>query len=236
MLEKYENNGPYAVLAYSIPTAEDLSQKLMDAGLDPDGKLQPDKLLDGMTYHQTEDKLHEALEPYIGKKPKWGEDGYTTMKSAAHDAREAHLTFMTFLVAKWKGKINEVAIRFSGYGDSGDMRVEKICDVDGKVVVPEYPTWITNEEQKAKYRIDHELETEFLADFDKWGDSFVKDCVINFDWYNNDGGDGDVWINLDTGECTLEGNQNVSQARGNSINFNGSDGGKVARQATTSGL
>jgi hypothetical protein len=213
MLEKCENRSPYTVLAYSIPTAEELSQKLKDAGLNPDGILQFDKLPDGTTHHQAEDRLHEVIEPYIGKKPKWGEDGYDIMKSIAHDAREAHLKFVTFFVAKWKGKIRELEVNFCGCGDSGDLEVESIYDVDDKKVVRKYPDWITTEKDKAEYRIDIEVEEEIIEDFEKWGHSFVNNCVIDFDWYNNDGGQGLVRINLDTGDCTMEGSQTVPKER-----------------------
>jgi hypothetical protein len=195
----------YTVLAYSIPSPEELAQKLKDAGLNPDGRLQVGSLADGLSFNQAEEKLQEVLEPYIGKKPKW-EDGY--MGGIDYSAREAHVKFMTFFVSKWKGKVKEIEIGFSGSGDDGDMEVENIYDADGK-------------------EVDAEMKTEFLEDFAKWGEAFVNDCVIEFDWYNNEGGQGFVNINLDTGECTMNGSQNVPQDLESSINFNDS-GGKVA--------
>ena len=80
-----------------------------------------------------------------------------------------------FLKIKDRGAL-EIRVDFSGSGDSGDIDdIEIYGDGDG-----DYATISERDEiRDAMY-------------------DFIDECIDNMDWYNNDGGYGNITINLET--------------------------------------
>jgi hypothetical protein len=94
------------------------------------------------------------------------------------------LEFLTSLKIKYG--INYIHAEFSGGGDSGEIHeIYGMKDKDGNITDC---TKFSPEEQGTVMEV-----------FDKYLEE------TNYDWYNNDGGSGDITLNIETGaiECNM---------------------------------
>ena len=117
----------------------------------------------------------------------------------------------------------EVVISFDGSGDSGSIYAANIYNADNKqiqvdqtVIYPkEKSTWIdgqwVNEIEHKEIPILEALEAYCYDELEK----------TNIDWYNNDGGFGDMRIDLsDTVSVELEVNQRYTEYHTHTFNLN----------------
>lgn len=117
----------------------------------------------------------------------------------------------------------EVVISFDGSGDSGSIYAANIYNADNKqiqvdqtVIYPkEKSTWIdgqwVNEIEHKEIPILEALEAYCYDELEK----------TNIDWYNNDGGFGDMRIDLsDTVSVELEVNQRYTEYHTTTFNLN----------------
>ncbi len=73
--------------------------------------------------------------------------------------------------------VNKVTIAFAGSGDSGsieDIEIEMVND----------------------YELDSIEKTSLKADLESWADTFLEGTGI--DWYNNEGGQGEIVFDMST--------------------------------------
>lgn len=89
-----------------------------------------------------------------------------------------------------KYDINKIIAEFSGSGDSGEIN--------------DY-TYLKNTDQ-----IDIDITEEEQSTIEEFFDSYLSST--NYDWYNDDGGFGDVTLNLITGEITCDMNINFTDS------------------------
>jgi len=91
------------------------------------------------------------------------------------------------ILVKLKDKgINKLEINFSGSGDSGDIDDIIYYDINGK-------HHYSSEMVQDSYINDQEYT---LLQNDCY--EFIDEAIEGADWYNNDGGFGDITIDLDT--------------------------------------
>jgi hypothetical protein len=204
--------------AYVIPTTEEFVQSYQKM------ELPVEKVKDVMEDHRLEPQIAKALEPWIGDNPrnrKKDSPGFSIEQfheDMAYKSRKSHLLFMVHFVNKWKDTIKEVQVRFEGSGDSGDMYTENIIGLDGKELVVTIPSWAEGIADEY-HLIGQETYDAIAEDVEEWAHPFLSDCVIDFDWWNNDGGQGNCTINLQTGECEMDGSVNTTADVGNHFNF-----------------
>jgi len=91
------------------------------------------------------------------------------------------------ILVKLKDKgINKIEITFSGSGDSGDIDDLIYYDITDKY-------YYSRDMVKNSYMTDEEYN---LLQNDCY--EFIDDAIEGADWYNNEGGFGDITIDLDS--------------------------------------
>ena len=97
------------------------------------------------------------------------------------------------ILVKLKDKgINKIEITFSGSGDSGDIDDLIYYDVTDKY-------YYSRDMVKNSYMTDEEYN---LLQNDCY--EFIDDAIEGADWYNNEGGFGNITIDLDTMTADVE--------------------------------
>mgnify|MGYP000085101357 CR=1 FL=1 len=97
------------------------------------------------------------------------------------------------ILVKLKDKgINKIEITFSGSGDSGDIDDLIYYDVTDKY-------YYSRDMVKNSYMTDEEYN---LLQNDCY--EFIDDAIEGADWYNNEGGFGNITIDLDTMTANVE--------------------------------
>ena len=99
--------------------------------------------------------------------------------------------------------IKEIRIQFQGGGDSGEIySIEAIPTHEGNVVnITEVSlTWMNMQGQEVMMSLDKILEEIGYAALD----------MSDLDWYNNDGGQGDIIIHLDEDEPYISMNMEIN--------------------------
>ncbi len=97
------------------------------------------------------------------------------------------------ILVKLKDKgINKIEITFSGSGDSGDIDDLIYYDINGKY-------YYSREMVGNSYMTDHEYD---LLQSDCY--EFIDDAIEGADWYNNEGGFGNITLDLDTMTANVE--------------------------------
>ena len=109
-----------------------------------------------------------------------------------------------FLLAVKLG-VPSAKITFSGGGDSGDFDDADLIDIHHKIrdeTQPDTYVYIDN----PKWTQDHDTLTQLVKDVaEKWVEG------TGADWYNNDGGGGEVSFDFKTGEVSGSLYQNVTE-------------------------
>ncbi len=97
-----------------------------------------------------------------------------------------------------KNGITMIELHYSGCGDSGEMTEVAAYDKDNNV--------ITDYSEKGKYLQLHEDWSEICYD------------LLTYDWYNNDGGGGVIYIDLENMNIEVDGyyNETIEVNLGNS--------------------
>ncbi len=85
--------------------------------------------------------------------------------------------------------INKVTIHFAGAGDSGSIEEVEIEMVNG-------------------YDLDKIEEKSLKADLKAWADTFLEGTGV--DWYNNEGGQGEIIFDMSTVPLKLIANVDVN--------------------------
>jgi hypothetical protein len=97
------------------------------------------------------------------------------------------------ILVKLKDKgINKIEITFSGSGDSGDIDDLIYYDINGKY-------YYSREMVGNSYMTDHEYDLLQSDCYD-----FIDDAIEGADWYNNEGGFGNITLDLDTMTANVE--------------------------------
>ncbi len=97
------------------------------------------------------------------------------------------------ILVKLKDKgINKIEITFSGSGDSGDIDDLIYYDITDKY-------YYSRDMVKNSYMTDEEYN---LLQNDCY--EFIDDAIEGADWYNNEGGFGNITIDLDTMTADVE--------------------------------
>ena len=90
--------------------------------------------------------------------------------------------------------LSEVSVSYSGGGDDGC-----IDDISGYTI---------DEDGRTKYQGNDGIPDNFITVFeDLFYDMISKN--VEWDWVNNEGGFGSLYINVDTGAITIEHSQRV---------------------------
>jgi hypothetical protein len=97
------------------------------------------------------------------------------------------------ILVKLKDKgINKIEITFSGSGDSGDIDDLIYYDITDKY-------YYSRDMVKNSYMTDEEYN---LLQNDCY--EFIDDAIEGADWYNNEGGFGNITLDLDTMTANVE--------------------------------
>lgn len=121
-----------------------------------------------------------------------------------------------FILA-YRAKVGSATLEFSGSGDSGDYDGSTLYDLAGNNVplhVSKDGVWVD------ALTPEHKALDEALS---KWFDDNSSN-LIDWDWYNNEGGGGEIAIDFSTGKVDVSGYYNVQEthdADGNTFNILG---------------
>jgi len=99
--------------------------------------------------------------------------------------------------------INEVVISFSGGGDSGAIDGSEAFMVTGEGDARAVTPALLPETQVNFYAYDGELEAMTVGEaLERLGDQVLEGCGL--DWYNNEGGQGEIIVYVDKQIVRLE--------------------------------